>query len=166
MEAQMPRSCSICTHAARETIDSSLVRRVPYRDIALRFGVSKDALSRHLNEHLAEHVQKALSKYSEEKGVKVLDKLTQIMERLESFLDRAEDEENGFEFRATAAEMRKHLELIAKLQGELQQEGTTNITVNPEWLELRTAILVALEPHPEAAESVSRAMLEIENGSR
>jgi hypothetical protein len=162
----MPRNCTICTHPARETIDSAIVRRVPYRDISKRFDVSTTALSNHLNQHLAEYVQNALSKYSEEKGIKVLDKVGRIIERLESFLDRAEDEENGYEFRATAAELRKQLELIAKLQGELQQEGTTNITVNPEWLELRTAILVALEPHPGAAESVSRAMLEIENGSR
>ena len=95
--------------------------------------------------------------------MKVLDKLGNIVERLEAFLDKAEDIEDGLGFRATAAELRKQLELIAKLQGELQQEGTTNITLNPEYLELRSAILVALEPHPAAAESVSRAMLELEN---
>jgi DNA-binding transcriptional ArsR family regulator len=158
------RVCTICSHPARENIDSAIVHRVPYRDISRRFGVSDKALSRHLHEHLAEYVRQALSKYGEQKGIKVLDKLGNIVERLEAFLDKAEDTEDGLGFRATAAELRKQLELIAKLQGELQQEGTTNITLNPEYLELRSAILVALEPHPDAAESVSRAMLELENG--
>jgi hypothetical protein len=160
----VPRTCTICSHPARETIDSSLVRRVSYRNISKRFGVSETALSRHLNDHLAEYVQRALATYGEEKGIRVLDKLSGIVQRLEAFLDKAEADEDGLGFRATAAELRKQLELTAKLQGELQQEGTTNITLNPEYLELRSAILVALEPHPDAAEAVSRAMLELENG--
>lgn len=54
----------ICGHAARENIDSALVRRAPYRDISRRFKVSVQALSRHFNGHLADYVQKALSKYA------------------------------------------------------------------------------------------------------
>src|SRR5829696_2356406 len=112
----MTRTCSICSHPARESIDSSLVKRVPYRNIADRFSVSHGALSRHLSEHLAEHVQDALREYGPKKGVKVLDKLTSIIERLERFLDKAEASKDGFEFRANAAELRKQLELVAKLQ--------------------------------------------------
>jgi len=126
--------------------------------------VTESALSRHLNDHLAEYVQQALNEYGASKGIKVLDKLGNIVERLDAFLDKAEAEEDGLSFRATAAELRKQLELVAKLQGELAQEGTTNLILSPEYLEIRTAILVALEPHPEAADSVGRAMLEIENG--
>jgi hypothetical protein len=154
----MPRVCTICSHPARENIDSALVCRLPYRYIAQRFDVSKDALSRHLNDHLAEYVQQALAKYGEEKGVKVLDKVAGNIDRLEAFLERAEAEENGHEFRANAAEMRKQLELLAKLQGELAQEGQVNIHMNAEWLELRVVILDALRPFPEARRSVMRAI--------
>jgi hypothetical protein len=142
----MPRPCTICTHPAKESIDSALVRRVPYRQIAGRYQVSDSALSRHLNEHLAEYVQQALSEYGRAKGIKVLDKLGNIVERLDKFLDRAEDEENGLEFRATAAELRKQLELIAKLQGELAQEGTTNLYLSAEWVELRALIPKRTQP--------------------
>jgi hypothetical protein len=160
----MPRVCTICSHPAKENIDSSLVRRVPYRDISIRFGVSKDALSRHLNDHLTEYVQQALSKYGTEKGVKVLDKLSAMIDRLDAFLANAEDAGDALEFRAIAAEWRKQLELIAKLQGELAQEGTININLSPEWLELRAVIVGALEPHHEARDDVLKAIERLGNG--
>jgi hypothetical protein len=50
------------------------------------------------------------------------------------------------------------LELIAKLQGELAQEGTITIVNNPEWVELRTVIVRALLPHPEVKEDVLRVI--------
>lgn len=81
-----------------------------------------------------------------------------MIERLDAFLDKAEAADNALEFRAVAAEWRKQLELIAKLQGELAQEGTITIVNNPEWVELRTVIVQALLPHPEAREDVLRAI--------
>lgn len=157
----MSRTCTICSHPARETIDSSLVRRVSYRNISKRFDVSQPALSRHLDDHLAEYVQRALATYGEEKGIRVLDKLSGIVERLEAFLDKAEADEDGLGFRATAAELRKQLELISKLQGELQQEGTTNnyVFISPVVTE---TIVAALRPYPEAGYAVSDALKELE----
>ena len=77
------------------------------------------------------------------------------------FLDKAEADEDGLGFRATAAELRKQLELIAKLQGELQQEGTTNnyVFISPVVTE---AIVAALRPYPEAGYAVSDALRELE----
>jgi len=154
----MGRTCTICSHAAREDIDSALVRRTPYRDIARRFGVSTDALSRHLNDHLADYVQQALSEYGVGKGVKVLDKLTATLARLDGFLDKAEGKGDAREFVAVAAELRKELELLAKLQGDLAQEGTTNIYLNQEYIEARTLIVQALEPYPDARDAVVSAL--------
>jgi hypothetical protein len=158
------RACSVCSHPALDNIDAALIRRRPYREIAGRFGVSDSALSRHLNEHLAADVQKALSERATSKGVKVMDRLAGMIDRLDGFLDRAEEDKDGPEFRATAAELRKQLELIAKLQGELAQEGTTNISVKAEWLEVRALIVSALEPHPEAKRAVVAALEGAGNG--
>jgi hypothetical protein len=36
-----------------------------------------------------------------------------------------------------------------------------NIITHPQWVELRMAILVALEPHPEVREGVLRAVEEV-----
>jgi DNA-binding transcriptional ArsR family regulator len=154
----VPRTCTVCSHPARENIDSSLVRRIPYRDISKRFDVSESALSRHLNEHLSTYVQQALSEYAASKGVKVLDKLGNTLNRLDGFLDAAEEKEDAREFVTVAAELRKELELIAKLQGELAQEGTTNILVNAEYVEARALIIRALEPYPDARKAVVSAL--------
>ena len=48
----MGRRCSICLHADRESIDSSLIRGEPLRSIAARHGLSATALHRHKNAHL------------------------------------------------------------------------------------------------------------------
>ncbi len=52
----MARTCTVCAHEGRAEIDSRLVRREPYRDIARHYGVSKDALSRHVKIHLPEQL--------------------------------------------------------------------------------------------------------------
>ncbi len=159
----MPRECSICVHPARENIDSALVRRTPYRDISIRYNVSKDALSRHLNGHLADYVQQALSEYGAGKGIKVLDRLTRTLGRLDKFLDSAEKTKDAREFVMVAAEVRKELELVAKLQGELAQEGTVNVFMHPEWLRIEATLVGTLERFPEAKEAVVSALKELPN---
>jgi hypothetical protein len=123
-------------------------------------------LNDHLNDHLAEYVQRALATYGEEKGIRVLDKLSGIVERLEAFLDKAEDAGDGLGFRATAAELRKQLELISKLQGELAQEGATTVNIalvgHPDYQRLEELIFRALEHHHQARWDVAEALKELE----
>jgi hypothetical protein len=54
--------------------------------------------------------------------------------------------------------------LLAKLLGELDERPVVNLTLSPEWLELRAVIIGALEPHPEAREAVVRAIEGAGNG--
>ena len=60
--------------------------------------------------------------------------------------------------------IQRQLELQAKLLGELQQEGTINVTVSPEWVSLRAVILSAVTPYPEAARAVVMALAGPEGG--
>jgi hypothetical protein len=56
----MPRRCSICVHAERESIDRALLRAEPYRNVAERFEVSLGPLSRHhAGGHLCEELVRA-----------------------------------------------------------------------------------------------------------
>lgn len=48
----MPQLCKICTHRRSKAINAALLRLESYRDIAGRFGVSKDSLARHYHNHL------------------------------------------------------------------------------------------------------------------
>ncbi len=54
----------------------------------------------------------------------------------------------------------RQIELQAKLLGDLQQEGTTNITINAQWLSIRTVLMQALAPFPEARAAVAAALEE------
>jgi hypothetical protein len=49
----MGRTCTICVHPARATIDAALETDRSLRDIAAQFGVSKTALHRHWQTHVS-----------------------------------------------------------------------------------------------------------------
>ena len=61
--------------------------------------------------------------------------------------------------------MRRNLELLGELTRELDRTPTLNLQLNAEWIEIRTAILGALEAYPDARESVLRAIGSVGNGS-
>jgi len=54
-----------------------------------------------------------------------------------------------------AAQLKGQTELLAKLMGDLQQEGTVNLVVSPEWVMVRAELLGALTPYPEARLAVA-----------
>jgi ribosomal protein S26 len=49
----MGRPCTICTHAQREAINQALADGYSFRDIASSFAVSKTAVHRHWQAHVA-----------------------------------------------------------------------------------------------------------------
>jgi hypothetical protein len=57
----MPRTCTICRHAKRPEIEADLRAGLPYRDVARRHSVSKDAVSRHRASHVSLHTTPALA---------------------------------------------------------------------------------------------------------
>jgi hypothetical protein len=59
----------------------------------------------------------------------------------------------------------KALELQAKVEQLIQTTPIFNIHLNSEWIELRTAIIRAVEPHPEARESFLKALTSVSDGS-
>jgi hypothetical protein len=56
------------------------------------------------------------------------------------------------------ARAEKQLELQGKLLGELNEAPTVNLLAVPEWFSLRSTIIAALEPYPEAKQAVVRAL--------
>jgi hypothetical protein len=131
--------------------------------MARQFGLSKDAVRRH-RQHIPEMLAQASRAEEVAKADNLLDRLEDLQSRTEAILSRVEGTDNYSAMLGAIREMRSNLEVIGDVTKELNRQPTINLILNPEYLELRSAILVALQPHPEAAESVSRAMLEIENG--
>jgi len=158
----MPRKCSICEHEKVEEINRLLLAGVPLRDLAGRYSVSKTALHRHKESHLPAELTKAREAQDVTKADSLLDQVIELRNKALSILAKAE---RAGELRTALQGVREAkgcLELLARLQGELQERTTVNILVNPQWITLRTVILKALDGYPEARQAVARALREVE----
>ncbi len=153
----MPRVCTICTNESRAEIDAALLNETPYRHIAARYGTSTGALQRH-REHLPSQLVKAQEQEDVSQAIDVIKQLKAINGATLAILKEARAEGNGELALKAVDRIQRQLELQAKLLGELQQEGTINVTVSPEWLTLRAVVIAALHPYPDAAQAVSRAL--------
>jgi len=153
----VPRTCTICNHEQRPEIDRALLSEEPYRSIAKRYGASASAVLRH-REHLPVHLAKAKDAEEITQADTLLEQVRNLQTRALNILDRADEAGDLRTALGAIREARSNLELLAKLLGELQQEGTINVTVSPEWLTLRATVITALTPYPDAAQAVSRAL--------
>jgi len=164
MRTRLPRKCTVCAHPDAVLINEALViEGASNRAITRRFELSKDAIRRH-REHIPQLLVQALKAEEAANADDLLDKLTGMMGRFERFLDEAERASDGAEFRAHAAEWRRHLETLAKIRGQLAQEGNINIHLSAEWIELRAVIVEALEPYAAARAAVMRALAQRNGG--
>jgi hypothetical protein len=229
----MPRICTVCVHANRDTIDSALVAGEPLRDIAGRFSVSRSSLDRHKAEHLPASLAKAEQAAEVASATNVMAELERCFARvnllfdacdrwlrdpadpdrydigpraddvlviyeepnpdkpdgrpirskapLSALLPRAEQQNGVTVLRVesrhadprelvlkAAAQLQGQTELLAKLLGELNDAPQVNVLVAPEWVAVRTTLLSALGPFPEARVAVANALqaLEVSNGHR
>lgn len=162
----MPRTCTACSHDEHHQINVDLVHRDPYRRIASRYGLSEAAVRRHSQEHIPELLVEAYESLKRGDAEDLAGELFKIKDDVERLKARAEEEGDLRTALLGCDKALKALELQAKVEQIIATQPTINLTLSPEWMEIRTAVLMALEPHPEAAHSVSRAMLEVENGQR
>ena len=154
----MPRSCTICSHPDRGEIDRAVVAGESYRNIAERFGTSTTALHRHSGDHLPAKLVKAQEEEDIRQALDVVKQLKAINGASLNILKEAREQgDPGLALRAVDR-IHKQVELQAKLLGELDDRPQVNVTLSPEWLELRTTIITALDPHPQARGAVLRAL--------
>jgi hypothetical protein len=79
-------------------------------------------------------------------------------------LERAEKSGDLRTALAAISQARGNLELLGKLAGELDERPVVNLNVSPEWMELRTVIVGALDAHPQARGAVLSALEGAGNG--
>jgi hypothetical protein len=161
----MPRACTICSHESRDEIEDAFIAGQAKRRIAAQHGVTEQALRRHLREHLPTLLALARDAERAARADTLLDRIEALQSRTEEALAKAESSDNLFATFRGISEMRHNLELIGEITKELNRTPTLNLSVNPEWVELRTVIVGALEPHPEARDSVLRAIRSAGNGN-
>jgi hypothetical protein len=140
-------------------------RSKSYRDIALRYGLSKDAVSRHVSSgHIAELIALAADAERSAQADTLLDRIEALQGRTLAILEATEETHEHRTALAAIAEARRNLELIGEVTKELNRTPTLNLHLNAEWIEVRTAIIRALEPYSDARDAVLRALESGGNG--
>jgi hypothetical protein len=162
----MPRSCSVCTHDERDSIEDAFIVGTPKRRIASHYGVSERAVRHHLREHLPALLALARDAERASRADSLLDRIEALQSRLLAILEATEETHDHRVALSAIREARANLELIGEVTRELDRAGTINLALNPEWLEIRGVIIAALEPHPAARDSVLRALEGVGNNGR
>jgi hypothetical protein len=162
----MPRTCTICTHAQRAAIEAALVAGNGHRDIAGRFGLSKTAVARHASDHVKQEIAQAQEARDEAQALDVVRQLKAINAAAVAILAAARRTGEHETALRAIDRIQRQLELQAKLLGELDDRPQVNVLLAPEWLAVRSALLSALLPYPQARIDVAAALvaLEAQNG--
>jgi hypothetical protein len=130
-----------------------------YRNIASQFGVSYGAVSRHVNNgHIAERLLKAKVEDEARSALDVTRQLKAINSAALTILRDARDHDEPSLALRAIDRIHRQLELQAKLLGDLEGEGTINITLSPEWLQIRAVLVGSLEGHPQARDRLLKAL--------
>ncbi len=161
----MPRSCTVCEHPEREAIDRALVGETSNLSVSSLFGVSESAVRRHKANHLPAKLVMARAAEEVAQADDLLDQAGDLQRRTLAILEAAEDAKERRTALSAIREARSNLELLGRLQGELNDRPQINLLISPEWLELRAVIVGALDAHPDARESVLRAIEGPSNGA-
>lgn len=156
----MPQTCTICKNQNREAIEAELLGTESFRAIAVRWSVSKSALLRHKADHLPAAILKAADLKEEIHGGKLLERLTELNRETALILREARTtstKDNQLALKAIAR-VERQLLLEGQLLAEMKEDPAVDLTLAPEWQNLRAAILLALEPHPAARAAVLKAI--------
>jgi len=169
--------CTVCDHDHRHQIEIGLTHGVAARVLGDRFGLSKDAILRHARNHLTPAQRAAILSAQQPAAIDLEALRTAESEGLIASLvaQRARllvkadfAAEHGDVKGSVAAEnaITANLTLVAKLLGQLVQVHDvrhTNLLVSPDYLKLRSTLIAALRPFPDAARAVGEALHRLES---
>ena len=165
-------TCKTCLHPERTRIDYLIATGASLKPLASRFGLKPSSLYNHSKKHVSSEYRAAvrlgpfesearLRQLCAENGVSVVETLRAVnagvsARWLSAFEAGADDT-----FISLTAQMRKNLELLARLTRELvPQPSVVNTTNNfmlfehPEYVQVIAALSMALRPFPEARQAV------------
>ena len=153
----MPRACTVCTHKNADAINEEMVAGQPLSGISRRYrGISEDALYRH-RDHISAKLAKAHEAREEVAADSLLARLRQVNRETSEILSEAKQAQDHELALKAITRVEKQIELEARLLGELQ-DAPLHLHLHREWIVLRSAILVALEGHPEARIAICKAL--------
>lgn len=163
------KTCKTCQHPERDQIEADwlfqrLTRGAKSRGEADGFWDKYNIHSQSIRTHMEKHVpmddlnliyaaerEKAAKGLIESDRTDVVTTLHKLSAEAESFLTQAKDDKDLRGGLAAVAELRRQIELTARLLGQLGENNSTLILAkHPEFIKVRTIILEVLEEHPQA----------------
>jgi hypothetical protein len=136
-----------------------LVSRVPYRDIERRFGVGRNALKRHAQEHIPKLLVESSKAVEVANADSLLERLEGWAGRIETAIDAVEGQEDYGQFWKGVSVLRPYLETIGEITKELERRPQVNILIAPQ---VQQVIINALAPYPDARKAVVDALAPLE----
>ncbi len=145
----MSRTCTVCKHPDIKNINQELIiDNGSLRDIAGHYKLSKTSLSRHKQTHISEALSKAKDVKDHVHGDSLLDRLKEINRETLEILKVAKDGKNYDISLRAIQRIEKQIELQARLIGEISEGQVINVSVMPQWLQIRAVILQAVDELP------------------
>lgn len=141
----------------KQKIDEDLIRGRTIRDIGRRYDIDKSAILRHKQNHLPAHLIKAEKKEERHSANSLMEDISRLKKRAERIAEQAELKGDYRTALVGIRELTRIIEILARMQGEIQNQNIS-ITLNAEWIELRTIILNTLDEFPEAKIKVAGAI--------
>jgi hypothetical protein len=154
-------TCSICKDPRIEEINRSIASQEKLADISRELAVSEDALSRHKEKCIITALSATPNTKDVINGDNLLAQLQEARSKAIELLDMAiaaGDTKVYGPPSSYLSEIRQQIKLWAELEGRLSSQPQITIINNPEWVELRTVIIEALEPYKDAREAVLHAI--------
>ncbi len=155
----MPVACGVCTQPSRGAIERDLMAGIGFAAIARTYGPGRDSLRNHKRHHVD---REAWSRVPEpqRRVLTTLERVEQSAAILEAEVSRKL--KRNADPLPVMGELRRTLELVAKLKRELDEAPSINLTVSPDYLAVREVIMRALEDHPVIRAQVSAALMSAE----
>jgi hypothetical protein len=158
----MGRKSKIESHPHRKIIVKRLASGEEYSDIVRNF---PDLTWDDLDYYVKNKLHKLLSKSPElkeeiegDQGDETLTEIRDLKKRALDILGQAQEAGDLKTALLGIREARSCLELCMKAEGQIKDGSQVTIVNNPEWIELRTVIVQALDDYPQAKEAVVNAI--------
>lgn len=159
----MSTRCQVCLHPQRDAIDEALVAGATQVALAEQYGVSKYVVHRHNRTHLPEKLSRAHEAAAVATSDNLLAKLVDLEATAKRIAVVAETAGQSRTVLLAVRELTRQIELLAKLRGVLSEAATINLTISPEWVQVRAVVLGALSPFPDARVAVAASLAAMED---
>jgi hypothetical protein len=170
--------CLVCAHVDRTLIEATRIAGASLDTIAAKYNVSRDAIHRHMRNHVPEDLRaeylaavpmKDLAAKAAEEGVSVLSYFSIIRATLMRQFQLAASVNDRNATATLAGRLTEVLRAIGSISGEMSNIAVNHMTVNntlvlnsPIFASLQANLLSALMPYPEARNAVIAALRQMD----